>query len=431
MRLIDRMRRGGAARASSLPALSDAQSVFVQTYGAPDREPVLPTFQSFANLGYGGNAIVFGAVLARLQLFSEARFAFRAVQDKRLFGTEALGLLEEPWPGGSTGELLARMEQDASLAGNAFVRSDGEHLERLRPDLVTIVSVLEDDGFGRSRRRVVGYTYDATGADPGRGLEVYDVDEVAHWSPIPDPLASFRGMSWLTPIVREIDADSAMTEYKRKHLDNAATPNLLVKYERRLFPQDVADLRSRFEATYSGSENAGRALILDEGADATVIGSTFAGMAFDAVQSVGEARIAVASGVPPVVMGLSKTLDASSSDAYYLQALRRFADITMRPNWRTACAALSKLVDVPAGSHLWFDTSDISALQPGEKDAAETSQQQAGTINTLIMAGFEPASAVAAVSSGDMSLLRHSGLVSVQMQSISGAPDAAQAGGQS
>jgi hypothetical protein len=30
---------------------------------------------------------------------------------------------------------------------------------------------------------------------------------VAHWSPIPDPLANFRGMSWLTPVLREIDAD--------------------------------------------------------------------------------------------------------------------------------------------------------------------------------------------------------------------------------
>lgn len=420
----------GPHRASVLPALAEAQSVFVQTYGAPDREQILPTFQSFAALGYGGNAIVYGAVLARLQLFSEARFKFRADQDKRLFGTRALQLLEEPWPGGSTGELLARMEQDASLAGNAFIRSDGEQLERLRPDLVTIVSVLEGDGFGRSRRRVVGYVYDATGADPGRGVELYDVDEVAHWSPVPDPLAQWRGMSWLTPVVREIDADTAMTEYKRKHLDNAATPNLLLKYERKLHDEDVSKLRRRFEAAYGGSENAGRALILDEGADATVIGSTLGGMGFGAVQAAGEARIAIASGVPPVVMGLTATLDAAQSDAYYVQAMRRFADITMRPNWRTACAALAKLVQVPAGSRLWFDTSDIAALQPGERDAAETMQQQAATTNTLIMAGFDPASVIAAVSAGDLTLLQHSGLVSVQMQSISGAPDPAQAGGQ-
>lgn len=424
MRLIDRMR--GGSRASSSPL--SAQSVFVQTYGAPDREPILPTFQSYAGQGYGGNAVVFGAILARLQLFSEARFKFRADQDKRLFGTEELTLLEEPWPGGSTGELLARMEQDASLSGNAFIRSDGQQLERLRPDLVTIVSVLDDDGFGRSMRRVVGYAYDARGVDPDRGLEMYDVGEVAHWSPIPDPLATFRGMSWLTPVVREIDADTAMTEYKRKHLDNAATPNLLLKYERKLQSEDVAAIRRRFDAAYSGTENAGRALILDEGADATPIGSTLAGMGFDVVQAAGEARIAVAAGVPAVVMGLSITLNAAISDAYYLQAVRRFADLTMRPNWRTACAALAKLVDVPAGSRLWFDTSDIAALQPGERDAAATMQQQSTTANTLIMAGFEPDSVVAAVSAGDMTLLKHSGLVSVQMQAISGAPVQPEAG---
>lgn len=419
MRLIDRMRAGSPASR----ALSDVQSVLFTSYGAPDREQVLPTFQSYSTDGYGGNAIVYGAILARLQLFSEARFKYRSLRDRRLFGDASLALLERPWPGGSTGELLARMEQDVSLAGNSFTRrAAADRLERLRPDLVTIVSRLVEDELGRSVREVVGYAYDARAVDPDRDLEVYEVDEVAHWSPIPDPLSTHRGMSWLTPVLREIDADSAMTAHKLKHLDNAATPNLLLKYERRLQEEDVARIRTRFEANHSGSENAGRALILDEGADATVIGSTLDKMGFDVVQAAGETRIAVAAGVPPVVMGLSMSLNAATPDQYYQQAMRRFADMTMRPNWRSACAALAKLVDEPADAELWIDTTDIAALQPGERDAAETMQQQAATTNTLIMAGFVPDSVVAAVSSGDMSLLKHSGLVSVQMQAISGAP---------
>lgn len=418
MRLIDRLRGAEASR-----ALTDVQSVLMTTYGAPDREQVLPTFQGYASGGYGGNAIVYGAILARLQLFSEARFKFRALQDKRLFGAPSLQLLEEPWPGGSTGELLARMEQDVSLAGNSFTRRAGpDRLERLRPDLVTIVSALTEDELGRSVREVVGYAYDARVIDPERDLETYDVSEVAHWSPIPDPLSTFRGMSWLTPVLREIDADTALTSYKLKHLDNAATPNLLLKYQRRLDPTSVYEIQQRFGAAHAGAGNAGKALILDEGASAEVVGATLGGMGFDKVQAAGETRIAVAAGVPPVVMGLSMALNAATSDQYYLQAMRRFADMTMRPNWRSACAALRKLIDVPDGAELWFDTTDIAALQPGERDAAETMQQQAVTTNTLIMAGFEPDSVVAAVSSGDMSLLKHSGLVSVQMQAITGSP---------
>jgi hypothetical protein len=43
-------------------------------------------------------------------------------------------------------------------------------------------------------------------------------------------------MSWLTPVVREINADQAMTDYKRRFLDNSATPNLLIKYQQKLTP---------------------------------------------------------------------------------------------------------------------------------------------------------------------------------------------------
>jgi hypothetical protein len=100
--------------------------------------------------------------------------------------------------------------------------------------------------------------------------------------------------------------------------------------------------------------------------------------------------------------------------------MRRFADTTMRPNWRGACASLAKLVDVPGGAELWFDTSDIRALQPGEKDAADVMALQATTTNTLIMAGFKPDSVITAVTAGDLNLLEHSGLVSVQMQDIHG-----------
>jgi predicted acetyltransferase len=38
-------------------------------------------------------------------------------------------------------------------------------------------------------------------------------------------------MSWLTPIVREIMADKAMTDHKLAFMENAATPNMVVKLD--------------------------------------------------------------------------------------------------------------------------------------------------------------------------------------------------------
>src|SRR4051812_42919222 len=214
---------------------------FEQTYAKPTGETILPQFQSYAERGFGGNAVVFGLMLARAMLFSEATFKYRDLSTSKLFGTTDLALLEKPWPNGTTGELLARMIQDADLAGNAFIRNDGDRLVRLRPDWVQIVRVGVGQADERSRWDVAGYLYQTNG--PGSGdVEFYPVDEVAHWSPIPDPLATFRGMSWLTPVIREINADLAMTDYKRRFMDNSATPNLLVKYQQKLSEPALAQV---------------------------------------------------------------------------------------------------------------------------------------------------------------------------------------------
>lgn len=387
----------------------------MSTFGAPDNERILPRFHNHAS-AYSNSGVVFGVILARLTLFSEAEFKFQRLTDKALFGNVDLAKLEHPWPGGTTGELLARMEQDVSLAGNSYTRDAGTQLERLRPDLVTIVSELvRDEITDTELRRVVGYHYDASIADSDRDDAFYPVDEVAHWSPIPDPLAWFRGMSWLTPVLREIDADQSMTDYKRAFLTNAATPNLIIKYSDKIGPERLNRVSAQIQARHGGTENAFKTLLLDEGADPMVVGTTLENMTYTAVQAAGENRIAVAGGVPAIVAGLKEGLDAATYSNYEL-AMRRFADLTMRPNWRSACGALAKLVAVPAGSRLWFDASGIAALRQGEKEAADTMAVLATAAASLINAGYSPDSVKAALAASDVTLLDHSGLVSVQLQ---------------
>jgi hypothetical protein len=65
---------------------------------------------------------------------------------------------------------------------------------------------------------------------------------------------------------------------------------------------------------------------------------------------------------------------------------------------------------------LWFDDRDIPFCQEDVKDAADIKSVEAQALRTLVDAGFDPASAVDAVRTGDMSLLKHSGLYSVQLQ---------------
>jgi hypothetical protein len=85
--------------------------------------------------------------------------------------------------------------------------------------------------------------------------------------------------------------------------------------------------------------------------------------------------------------------------------------------WRSACGSLQTLVPPPdGGARLWFDDRDVSFLQEDVDDAAATRQKDAQTMRTLVDGGFDPASVVSAVTTGDMSKLVHTGQLSVQLQ---------------
>jgi phage portal protein BeeE len=381
----------------------------VMAYGPdPKREPAAAGMVMQAQQAHQTNGVVFACVLARMMLLSEATFKFRTKTDKSLYGNESLRILEYPWPNGTAGDLWARMEQDVSTAGNSFIwQAETDLLVRLPPGEVIIVSEEVVGSSGNTYRNVLGYDWDPSRSNPP-GMskrpqaQFFPVDEVAHWAPYPDPLARFRGMSWLTPVLREVRADTGMTDYKTQYLDHG-TPVTAVKYPVKLRQDTIDAVSERVMAKYGGVGNAFKPLVFDQGGDPTV-GAGLRDLDYASVQAAGEQRIATAAGVPLAVLGLKQPSDNSS----YQVEMRRFADLTIRPLWRSGCAALQKLVPnfPPRGVELWFDTSDIAALQAAETERAQVTQVNAAAALTLIQAGFTRESVVSAVTSGDLGLLK-------------------------
>ncbi len=407
MRLLDRLIRRDAGY---WEGLASGASVLTTSYASPDREPVLPQLAAFAQQAHSSSAIVFAAMLVRASLFSECRFQYQAKDDRHLFGNETLAKLEEPFgPGTTTGMLLARMEQDVSLAGNAYIWDPpGEdRLVRLRPDWVTIVSerVPAAGGVGWYRRPV-GYWWEPPKGvlDKGDGFMV-PAGECVHWVPVgmEDPVADFRGMSWLTPAARDIQGDDGMSRYKIRYLQNDATPNVIIKYAQRLAEGTIDKIRDRAAARYAGPDNAGKTLILDQGADLTLAGNSLSQMDFSGVSAVGVERILADAGVPGVLVGLEPLRGAGRG---YEESLKKLEVLWARPQWRSACGALSQLLDVPAGNRLWYDTSDIAALQDGETARAQVALVRAQALLALRQAGYDPESAIAAIDSADLTQLK-------------------------
>jgi phage portal protein BeeE len=406
-RLIDRLIRRDAGY---WEGLASGGAILTTTYGSPDKEAVSPAFAADTRFSLKENGVVFTTIQARISLLAEARFQFQRTADKDLFGDPRLRILEVPWPDANSGELITRMEQDVSLAGNAYIWAPpGEdRLVRWRPDWVTIISRMFPAAGGGWYREVIGFHFEPpkeVRPDWGEPQTV-PASEVVHWAPVPDPDANFRGMSWMTPVLREATADTGMTLYKQKYLNNAASPNLLIKYAQRLQPSTVDSIRERTQARYGGVGNAFGTLILDQGADATVIGANLSQMDFSGVQQGGADRVLSAGGVPGVIVGLEPLRGAGRG---YQESMRKFADLWGRPQWRSLCGALQKLTpgaDVDAGAvRLWFDTADVAALQEGEQEKAQMSLIHAQAVLTFRNAGYTRESAVKAVQSGDVSQL--------------------------
>lgn len=391
------------------------------TMGSIDRESVGVTSVA----GFKGNGPIFSLVLARMQAFSQVRFQwtrFQGSQPTDLFGSPELGVLERPWPGGTTSDLLARMEVHASAAGCAFVtRPRRDRLSILRPDRVTIVMGSQTDEEDPSEApdvEIAGFIHTTS-----RGkVTVFGPDEVAYYAPIPDPDYRFLGMSWITPVIRDMQADSLATEHKARFFTNAATPNMAIKFDASVSLDQVKEFKKLLESEHKGAFNAFKTLYLGGGADPVTVGSSFKDMDYAVVQGRAESRLASAAGVPPSWVGFSEGLQGSSLNAgNFNSARRRFSDGTMVHLWTNAATSLEVLLGRPASrpneapASLWYDAR-VPFMREDAEDLAKIQREQAQTIVALVRDGFTPESAVAAVGKNDFNLLVHSGFVSVQLQ---------------
>jgi hypothetical protein len=393
---------------------------YQQTWNTNDpTEQIEANFVSQVSRGLKGNGIVSTLMLIRVAVFSQARFQFRQLRNGRpgkLFGSSELAPLETPWPGGTTGHLLGRMILDVDNAGNFYAARDRDEIVRLRPDWCDLALAPRQTALGKMGYRKVGLFYYEDG-ERANTPTVLLPDEFIHWAPFPDPMATYRGMSWLTPVVREVAGDTGYTRHKLKFVDNAATPNLAVTLAKEISPDLFEAFVDKMDTTHKGIENAYKTLYLGGGADVTVVGANMRELDFKVVQGAGETRLAAAAGVGAVVAQFSEGLQGSALNAgNYSAARRRFADITMRHLWQDACGAVSTLVNVPSASQLWYDDRDIPFLQEDAKDAADIFNAKATAIRTLTDGGYDPESVIAAVDAQDTTLLKHSGLVPVQLQ---------------
>ncbi|MGW6255419.1 phage portal protein [Streptomyces sp. NPDC055085] len=382
-------------------------------------EQVGNDFEGYVQGAYKANGIVYACMTARRHVFSQVRFQWQQMRNGQpgdLFGTRELSVLEQPWPGASTMDLLNRAIQHADLAGNHYAYREGGRIRWLRPDWVDIILTAPPDEATEADR--AGWLYRPGGTEDRDKWKMFAVGDhrFAHWAPDPDPEAQFRGMSWLTPIIREIEADKAATKHKGNFFKNAATPALSVSLKETVTEAQFKAFIKAMDESHKGSDNAYSTLYLGGGADVKTLTHDMNQLDFKNTQGAGETRIAAAARVHPVIVGLSEGMQGSSLNAGNFKAAKDgFSDGTMAYLWQSLCGAYASLVQTPSDARLWHDPSGIPFLQDDIEQKAKVQTLQAQAIGQYVMQGWEPVSSRDAVLNNDMGLLKPTGLVSVQL----------------
>jgi len=406
--------------------LSGLGAMLQTTMANQQEETPNGTFASLVASGYLRNPVVFSSLAIRARLFSDATFRFQQMlngQPGNLFGTSALTILERPEPGKTTRDLLQSAILDADLGGNGFLLGRTDAIRRERPDWMTIAygsrGRATELGSWDPDAEIIGFGYHPGGYGSGEQVITFGPDEVCHFAPTKDPLARNRGISLLTAGLQEIMADNGATRGKLAFFNNAMTPNLAVKFPPAMKKADALEWIELAEQEHRGITRGFKTIWFGGGVEPVPIGLGFGpeGMDYAKIQGRAETRIAALTGMHPVVAALSEGLQGSSLNAgNFGSAARLVGDATLRPLWGDMAGSLETIVRPPRPSvRLWFDDRGVAFLRSDVADQADIIQKNAATIGQLTKDGFTPESAVAAVVTGDMNLLVHTGMTSVQL----------------
>lgn len=394
-----------------------------------NEEPIEGDFVGLTAGAFRNNSVVFACLMKRAHIFSQPRLQFqqrRGGQLGDLFGTADLSIIEDPESGMGTPDLLTAGIIDADLAGDWFgVRRPGR-VKRLRPDWTVIIVGSPNEGVDYPAwdpdAEIVGFSFMRGGPLSSTDPVSYGADEVAHFAPIPDPMLRYRGMALPIAALRDIRGDTAATTHKLAFMENAATPNLAVKFPPGFDAKKAEQVIDIFEQEHSGAANAYRTMYLLGGAEIEVVGKDMKELDFAATQGKGETRIVAAMGLHPALVPVSEGMQgAVIGQSNFGVARRSVADTTFHYLWTNMAKTLETIVPPPRGARLWWDLH-IPFLAEDIKDQAEVIAKQGSTIRTLTDGGYEAPTVVDAVVANDLRRLKHTGYLPVQVQPVQAEP---------
>jgi HK97 family phage portal protein len=283
-------------------------------------------YAALAREGYLANAIVHRAVrLIAENVASCAYLVFEGAQEREAHPLSLL--LARPNARQDGNAFLEMLVSHLVLAGNAYVEGvalDGKlrELYALRPDRMKVVP--GPDGWAEA------YEYGAGGRSVRFDQTASPVPPILHLTFF-HPLDDHYGLAPIEPAAVAIDTHNAGSKWNKALLDNAARPSGALVYagpEGAVLSDSQFDrLKRELTETYQGAVNAGRPLLLEGGLDWKAMSLTPKDMDFLEAKHTAAREIALAFGVPPMVLGIP----GDNTYANFQEANRCFFRQTVLP----------------------------------------------------------------------------------------------------
>jgi HK97 family phage portal protein len=276
-----------------------------------------------------------------------------------------LDLLITPNPDESGTELFTTWYGHLQTAGNAYLeavrlRGDVRELHVLRPDRVKAVA--------GARGTPEGYDYTVDGRttrlsrDAATGFLPVLQAKLFH------PLDDHYGLSPIEAAAVAIDVHNAGAHWTKALLDNAARPSGALVYrgpdgQPNLTDEQFARLKRELENAYQGAANAGRPMVLEGGLEWRAMSYSPADMDFATARSAAAREIALAFGVPPMLLGIP----GDNTYSNYREANLAFWRQTILPLVAKTAQALTRWLAPRFGGGLRVgydaDAADALALE--------------------------------------------------------------------
>lgn len=220
------------------------------------------------------------------------------------------------------------------LSGNAYVTalsigSALRELHLLRPDRVRVID--GPDGWAE--------TYEYRAATRPRRFSASD-GSLLHLR-LFHPLDDQTGYAPLSAAAAAIDLSNAAAAWNKALIDNSARPSGALVYQPKeggnLSPDQFQRLRDELDHGFSGAVRAGRPLLLEGGLDWKAMGLSPRDMDFAGLRDGAARDIALALGVPPMLLGIP----GDNTYANYQEANRALYRLTVLPLVGRTAASLS------------------------------------------------------------------------------------------